>query len=90
MSHFPAVGILRVLDGGRGNILCHMTIECHGQCLDATADAKHRYLAVDHSKLDINSFSSVCPLSELDGIIMDQEFSEGWKRCLEKNGVKYY
>ena len=46
MSHFPAVGILRVLDGGRGNILCHMTIECHGQCLDATADAKHRYLAV--------------------------------------------
>ena len=56
----------------------------------ALEHAKHRYLAVDHSKLDINSFSSVCPLSELDGIIMDQEFSEGWKRCLEKNGVKYY
>ncbi len=56
----------------------------------ALEHAKHRYLAVDHSKLDINSFSSVCPLSELDGIIMDQEFSEGWKRCLEKNGVEYY
>ena len=56
----------------------------------ALEHAKQRYLAVDHSKLDNNSFSAVCPLEYLTGIVMDREFSGEWKACLEAKGVQYF
>ena len=46
VGQFLPVGILRVLDGWRGNILHHMPVECHGQCLHASADAQNGYLSV--------------------------------------------
>ena len=46
-------------------------------------------LAVDHSKLNNVSFTSVIPLNELDGIILDTEFSPEWKDFLDKNNVRY-
>ena len=45
----------------------------------ALSHAKQKYLAVDHSKLNNVSFTSVIPLNELDGIILDTEFSPEWK-----------
>ena len=50
----------------------------------ALSHAKQKYLAVDHSKLNNVSFTSVIPLNELDGIILDTEFSPEWKDFLEK------
>ena len=52
--------------------------------------AKQKFLAVDHSKLNKSSFPSVIPLKELDGIIMDMEFSPEWKDCLRRSQVRYY
>ena len=52
--------------------------------------AKLKYLVVDHSKLNSASFSSVCGLKELDGIIMDTDFSPEWKDCLNRNQVLIY
>ena len=56
----------------------------------ALSHAKQKYLAVDHSKLNNVSFTSVIPLNELDGIILDTEFSPEWKDFLDKNNVRYY
>ena len=56
----------------------------------ALEHAKQKYLAVDHSKLDFASFSSVCPVRNLDGIIMDGEFSSAWKEGLKREQVRYY
>ena len=56
----------------------------------ALEHAKHKYLAVDHSKLNNASFASVCPIKELDGIIMDTDFSPEWRDCLKRNQVKIY
>ena len=56
----------------------------------ALSHAKQKYLVVDHSKLDKVSFTSVAPLSELDGIVMDTEFSPEWKDFLDKNNIRYY
>lgn len=56
----------------------------------ALEHAKHKYLAVDHSKLNNASFASVCPIKELDGIIMDTDFSPEWRECLKRNQVKSY
>ena len=56
----------------------------------ALSHAKQKYLAVDHSKLNNGSFTSVIPLNELDGIILDTEFSPEWKDFLDKNNVRYY
>lgn len=52
--------------------------------------AKLKYLVVDHSKLNSASFSSICGLKELDGIIMDTDFSPEWKDCLNRNQVLIY
>lgn len=52
--------------------------------------AKQKFLAIDHSKLNNVSFTSVIPLKDLDGIIMDMEFPPEWKDCLHKNQVHYY
>jgi DeoR/GlpR family transcriptional regulator of sugar metabolism len=52
--------------------------------------AKPKYLAVDHSKLNPISFTSVMSLKELDGIIMDREFSPEWKEFLRRNQIAYY
>lgn len=52
--------------------------------------AKQKFLAVDHSKLNHISFASVVPLKELDGIIMDKEFSPEWKEFLQRNQIAYY
>ena len=52
--------------------------------------AKTKYLVVDHSKLDNRSFSRIAPLSDLDGIIMDAEFSKPWQDCLKNNGIRIY
>ena len=41
-----AGGILRMLDGGRRDVLRHMTVEGHGQRLNATTDAQHGNLPV--------------------------------------------
>lgn len=52
--------------------------------------AKQNFLVVDHTKLDYASFTSVVPVSELDGIVMDKEFSDEWKTFLHENHVHYY
>ena len=56
----------------------------------ALSHAKQKYLVVDHSKLDNISFSSVAPLTDLNGIIMDTEFSPEWKQYLDKHNIRYY
>ena len=56
----------------------------------ALSHAKQKYLVVDHSKLDKVSFTSVAPLPELDGIVMDTEFSPEWKDFLDRNNIRYY
>ena len=56
----------------------------------ALEHAKQRFLAVDHSKLNGASFSSLAPLKELDGIIMDAEFTAQWQECLKQNQGRIY
>ena len=56
----------------------------------ALSHAKQKYLVVDHSKLDNISFSSVSPLTDLNGIIMDTEFSPEWKQYLDTHNIRYY
>lgn len=63
------------------------TAELHRIALE---HAKQKYLAVDHSKLNNASFSRVCALRELDGIVMDMEFTPEWKECLKYNQVQIY
>ncbi len=54
----------------------------------ALSHSRQKYLVVDHTKLDIASFSFVSPLSVLDGIVMDREFPDAWKQFLTQNGVR--
>lgn len=56
----------------------------------ALSHAKQKYLVVDQSKLDKVSFTSVIPLTELDGIILNTEFAPEWKDFLNKNNIRYY
>lgn len=56
----------------------------------ALAHSKKKYVVLDYSKLNNVSFTSVAPVKELDGIIMDKEFSDIWKKFLDENDVKYY
>lgn len=56
----------------------------------ALEHAKQKYLVVDHTKLNNTSFASLIPLRELDGIVMDTEFSPEWKEFLKHNGVRIY
>lgn len=56
----------------------------------ALEHAKQKYLVVDHTKLNNTSFASLIPLKELDGIVMDTEFSPEWKEFLKHNGVRIY
>ena len=56
----------------------------------ALEHARQKFLAVDHSKLNNVSFSSVCQVKELDGIIIDGEFSPEWKEFLQRHGVSAY
>lgn len=56
----------------------------------ALEHAKQKYLVVDHSKLNNTSFASLISFRELDGIVMDTEFSPEWKECLKRNGVRVY
>ena len=56
----------------------------------ALSHAKQKYLVVDHSKLDNISFTSISPLEDLDGIVMDTEFSPEWKEFLNKHHIRYY
>ena len=52
--------------------------------------AKMKYLVVDHSKLGFDSFSQVGPVSQLDGIVCDREFSPEWKEFLNREQVRMY
>lgn len=54
------------------------------------AHSRQKYLVVDHSKLDNTSFSYVAPISILDGIVMDKDFSATWQRYLNQHHVKFY
>ncbi|MCF0228907.1 MAG: DeoR/GlpR transcriptional regulator [Parasporobacterium sp.] len=56
----------------------------------ALTHAHEKYLAIDNTKLNRSSFSSVAPVSILDGIIMDRPFPMDWTDFLDKNSVKYY
>lgn len=56
----------------------------------ALEHSKERFLAIDSSKLDRDSFSALAPLSILDGIIMDAEFPPQWQECLRQNNVQMY
>ena len=56
----------------------------------ALEHARQRFLAADSSKLGWDSFSAVAPLKELDGIVMETDFSPEWKACLENNQVRMY
>ena len=56
----------------------------------ALSHAKQTFLVVDHSKLDYASFSHVANLDQLDGIILDKEFTPQWKACLSQNNVAFY
>ena len=68
-----------------------LLLPCEGELHRIALDhAKLKYLVVDHSKLNSASFSSVCGLKELDGIIMDTDFSPEWKDCLNRNQVLIY
>ena len=49
--------------------------------------ARHKFLVIDHSKLDNTSFSHVAPISALDGIVMDRDFSTTWQQYLNKHHV---
>lgn len=52
--------------------------------------AKKKYVVIDHSKLDNVSFTDVTPVSALDGIVMDMNFSDEWKTYLRENNVQYF
>lgn len=52
--------------------------------------AREKYLAIDYSKLDKTSFSSIAPVSLLDGIIMEQPFPAQWRQFLLENQVRIY
>lgn len=52
--------------------------------------AKEKYLVVDHSKLDFDAFSWVGPVSQLDGIVCDREFSPEWQEFLHRAQVRMY
>lgn len=56
----------------------------------ALEHAREKYLAIDYSKLDKTSFSSILPLSVLDGIIMDRNFPVSWIKYLGENQVQIY
>ena len=52
--------------------------------------AHERYLAIDSSKLNRDSFAEIAPLSCLDGIIMDCPFPEDWISCLTANHIRIF
>ncbi len=56
----------------------------------ALEHARARYLAVDGTKLGWDSFSSLAPLRELDGIITDAPLSPEWRDCFRHSQVKIY
>lgn len=56
----------------------------------ALEHAREKYLAVDYSKLDKNSFSRIAPISILNGIIMDRSFPVPWIKYLSENQVRIY
>lgn len=56
----------------------------------ALQHAQQKFLVVDHTKLDKTSFAAVTPLEEMDGIIMDREFTSEWKEWLNQHRIRYY
>ncbi len=56
----------------------------------ALEHARQKYLVVDHSKLDNVSFSHTAPLTSVDGIVMDREFPEDWKKYLTEHHIRIY
>ena len=46
MGELAAARILRMLDGGGADVLCHMTVEGHHDSLYSPADAQDRNLTV--------------------------------------------
>ncbi len=70
-----------ITDTNDANARLHETVLAH---------AEKKYLAVDHSKLDKVSFSYIAPITDLTGIIMDQEFSDSWKDYLSEHSIEIY
>lgn len=70
-----------ITDTNDNDALLHKLILSH---------SKQKFLVVDHSKIDKVSFTKVAPISELDAVIMDKEFSPEWKEFLSRNQVRYY
>lgn len=56
----------------------------------ALEHAHQKYLVVDHSKLDNVSFAYIAPLTAIDGIIMDQDFSREWVDFLNAHQIRIY
>ena len=56
----------------------------------ALEHAHERYLAIDSSKLDRDSFAEIAPLTCLDGIIMEHPFPENWVRYLTANHIRIF
>lgn len=52
--------------------------------------SRQKYLTIDHTKLDSTSFSHVAPISILNGIIMDREFSPDWQQYLMQKNVNIF
>lgn len=49
-----------------------------------------KYLVMDQSKIDKTSFSFVCGLKEVDGLISNCELPQRWAETLKNSGVRLY
>lgn len=50
--------------------------------------AKKKILAIDNSKIDKISFTSICGINEVDMIVTDIEPDEQWKKSMQNAGIE--